>query len=317
MHSVRFALLLALLGGCATTGTYVGPDSRDQPTPPLPDGDILHEVFLTANTADAESDVVLRALRAEMERAGEGATLVFMGDQVPNGIPDSASSARAEAEARMDALVGAARGLDGQVVVVPGDRDWARGADGVKAQEDYLETALDADVFTPGDQSGGPREIKLADGLRLMILDTAWWLRNPEDRPAGEAEDVNIRSPADVAAVLEAMIADRSDDRIVVVGHHPLRSNGPRGGGRTAGQVVSGLGLTALVAQTVGLSRQDLASSRYRDLRSALDNLFAEHKGLVYAAGHERNLAAFPVVRSPITQQTYLTSGTGGGEADP
>ena len=317
MHTVRFALVLMLVGGCATSGTYVGPDYRDQPTPALPEGDILHEVFLTANTADAESDAVLQVLRAEMERAGELGTLVFMGDQVPNGIPDSASSARAEAEARMDALVRAARGLDGRIVVVPGDRDWARGEDGLKAQEDYLEDALDADVLTPGDQAGGPREIELADDFRLMVIDTAWWLRNPGERPEGEAEDIDIRSPADVAAVLEALLADRDDSRLLVVGHHPLRSNGPRGGGRTVGQAVGGLGLTALVAQTFGFSRQDLASSRYRDLRSSLDALFAEHNLLVYAAGHERNLATFPVVRSTIKQQTYLSSGTGGGAADP
>ncbi|GAB5533975.1 MAG: metallophosphoesterase [Rubricoccaceae bacterium] len=317
MRSVCFALFLALLGGCATSGTYVGSDHRDQPTPPLPTGEITHEVFLTGNTADAESDAVLQALRAEMERAGELGTLVFLGDQVPNGIPDSASAARAEAETRMDALVNAARGLEGRIVVVPGDRDWARGEDGLKAQEDYLEDALDADVLTPGDQSGGPREIELADGLRLLVVDTGWWLQDPEDRPEGEAEDQDIRSPADVASVLEAIIADRDDDRLVAVGHHPLRSNGPRAGARTLGQTVSGLGLTALVAQTFGRNRQDLASSKYRDLRASLDHLFAEHNRLVYAAGHERNLAAFTVQRSPITQQTYLSSGTGGGAADP
>ena len=228
MRSVRFALLLAVLSGCATTGTYVGPEVRDQPTPPLPDGEILHEVFLTANTADAESDVVLQALRAEMERAGETGTLVFMGDQVPNGIPDSASSRRAEANARMDAIVRAARGLEGRIVVVPGDRDWAEGEEGLKAQEDYLEDALDADVLTPGDQAGGPREIELAEDFRLMVIDTAWWLRDAVDRPEGEAEDVDIRSPADVASVLEALLDDRNDSRLLVVGHHPLRSNGPR-----------------------------------------------------------------------------------------
>ena len=307
---------LALIGGCATSSPYVAPDLRDQPAPPLPDGEVAHEVFLTGNTADAASDAVLGALRAEMERAGERGTLVFLGDQVPDGIPDSASASRREAEVRLDALIGAARGLDGRVVVVPGDRDWARGEDGLKAQEDYLEAAL-GDVLTPGDQAGGPREIELAGGLRLLVVDTAWWLRDADGRPTGEAEGQDIRSPADVAAVLEAVIADRDDDRLVVVGHHPIRSNGPRGGGRTLGQTIGGLGLTALAAQTFGLSRQDLASGRYRDMRSALDRLLAAHDGLVYVAGHERNLALFPIVRSTVNQQTYLSSGTGGGQTDP
>ena len=314
-RSLAAALLAAslLAAGCATTTTYTAPESRDAPA--LPAGEIGHEVFLVGNTGDGDGGAVLRAVRAEMERAGEGATLVFLGDQTSAGYPESGPG-RALAEAELDRVIAAARDLDGEVVVIPGDRDWGAGEDGLKRQEDYLEAEL-GDVLTPGDQSGGPREDKLADGLRLIALDTAWWLL--DERPEGEAEDVRIATPSDVVEVLDGVIADRADDRLVVVGHHPIRSNGRYGGARTFGQGALTLGLGPLATRAFGLDSRDLAFPRTRALRRALDASLSPQiaDGLVYAASHDRALQAFRAKRNEVNEQLYLVSGTAGGAVDP
>ena len=301
----------ALLAGCATTATYTAPDSRDIPA--LPAGEVAHEVFLVGNTADGDARAVLAAVRAEMERAGEEATWVFLGDQTTAGLPEAGAAGRAEAEAELDRVVAAARGLEGDVVVLPGDRDWAQGEDGLKRQEDYLEAEL-GDVLTPGDQSGGPREDKLADGLRLIALDTAWWLE--DERPEGEAEDLRIAAPSDVIQVLDGIIADRDDDRILVVGHHPIKSKGRYAGARTPGEGALTLGLGPLVQNAFGLDPRDLAYPRTRAMRLALDESLSRHNELVYAASHDRALQAFRVKRNEVLEQVYLVSGSAGA-ADP
>lgn len=309
----RLLLLTLVLAGCATTGSYLGPDIRESPLPALPAGEVAHEVFLLGNTGDLRTEAVLRAVGLEATRAGEASTVVLLGDQTTAGLPDSASARYAAAEAPLRALAAALRAVPGRIVAVPGDRDWARGEDGLKAQEKALEALLGRDVLTPGDQAGGPREMKLAEGLRLVALDTAWWLLDAGDRPSGEAEGEDIRNPADVAILLDQILVDRDDDQLIVVGHHPLRSNGEYAGFRTPGETLAGFGVTALAAQTVGTDRQDLASPTYRRMREALDGVLRQANGLVYVAAHDHSLQMLPATRSAILAQTFLVSGTGGG----
>ena len=313
MRMRRFLFLALALAGCATTTSYLGPDARESPTPALPTGAVAHEVFLLGNTGDLQTEAVLRAVALEASRAGEESTVVLLGDQTTGGLPDSASAAYAAAEAPLRALAAALRDVPGRIVAVPGDRDWARGEDGLKAQEKALEALLGRDVLTPGDQSGGPREMKLAEGFRLIVLDTAWWLLDAAARPSGEAEGEDIRSPADVTTVLDQILVDRDDDQLLVVGHHPFRSNGESAGFRTAGETIAGFGVTALAAQTVGTRRQELASPSYRRMREALDGVMAQADGLVYAAAHDHSLQLIPARRTTIRAQNFLVSGTGGG----
>ena len=310
------AAAVLVVAGCATTRDYVAPRYRDAPTPDLPAGEVAFRVFLTGNTGDVAggNEAVLTALGADARRSGQASAVVLLGDATAAGVPEGAGAT--EALRPVEAVGRALFGYPGRIVVVPGDRDWAEGEAGVKRLEDGLITILGDSVLTPGDQGGGPRDIELAPGLRLLAIDTAWWLRDPDQRPEGDFDGENVRSPADVATFLEQTIADRDDDRIVVVGHHPLRSNGGYAGQRTVGQTIAGLGVGPLVAQTVGAGGQSLASERYRAMRDVLDGLFARQDGLVYASSHDRSLQTFDVVRSEINRQTYLVSGTGGGRAE-
>ena len=302
--------LAALVAGCATTATYVAPDRRAEPVPPLPDGEVAHEVFLAANTGDLDANddaPVLRALGAAARAAGEDVTVAILGDVTADGLPPEDDPDRAEAEAPVRALIAALDGVEGRVLVVPGDRDWAQGEDGVKRLEDLLDDAFDADVLTPGDQAGGPKQDKAAEGLRLIALDTAWWLLDTDDRAEGDAEDQDVRTPGDVTRILEQVVLDRDDDRIVVLAHHPLISRGPYAGYR-------GDPLTSLAARTVGFSAQDLASPRYRAMRSSLGRVAELHDRLVWAAGHDRILQTYDDVVNTLRRQTHLVSGTAGGE---
>ncbi|HEX8299157.1 MAG TPA: BamA/TamA family outer membrane protein [Rubricoccaceae bacterium] len=309
---VAFAALAA--AGCATTRDYVAPRYRDAPAQPLPEGVVAYRVFLTGNTGDVGrgSDAVLTALGADARAAGQASAVVLLGDETPGGLREG----DAQALRPVQALGRAFEGYPGRIVALPGDRDWEEGKDGVERLEDALIQTLGDSVLTPGDQAGGPRVLELAPGLSLIALDTAWWLRDPDERPEGEFEGENVRSPADVATYLESVIEDRSDDRIVVVGHHPVVSNGEYAGQRTVGQTVATLGVGPLLGQTVGTSGQSLASERYRSMRTVLDGLFARQDRLVYASAHDRSLQTFDVIRSEINRQAYLVSGTGGGQAE-
>lgn len=310
----RFApLVLALLvAGCASTGPYLASEYRAEPAPALPDGDVAHTVFLTGNTADLETEAVLRALAADARPLGEDATVVLLGDLTPDGIPAEGAPGYDEARTLLQRTAAPFDGFEGTVMVVPGDRDWERGEDGVRRLEDLVEDLFGGDVLTPGDQAGGPREDEPAEGLRLVTIDTGWWLLDREARPTGEAEDQEVRTPGDVARILQQIAIDRRDDRMIVLAHHPLDSRGEHAGYRTFGQGVAGLGLTALAARTFGFSRQDLASSSYRTMRDVLRSSVSSHERLAWAAAHDHSLQTLFEERGP-TRQYDLVSGTGGG----
>ena len=308
MRRLLLPAALLAIAGCATTQTYVAPERRAEPAPALPAGDVAHQIFLTGNTGDFETDAVLRAVGEAARQAGDDATVVVLGDVTAAGIPAAGAPGRAEAERPVRALIDALAGVAGDVVVVPGDRDWAEGEDGVKRLETLLDDAFDADVLTPGDQSGGPREAELAEGLRLVAFDSAWWLLDADDRPEGEAEDQDVRTPGDVARILEQIVRDRDDSRIVVVAHHPLVSRGAYAGYRSNP-------LSSVLSRTFGLGRQDLAAPDYRQMRSVLGRVLDLHDEIVYAAAHDRILLTVEEEASTLHTDYALVSGTGGGRA--
>ena len=136
----------------------------------------------------------------------------------------------------------------------------------------------------------------------------------PTTAPSGEFDGENVRSPPTSRPTSGRSSRTAIDDRIVVVGHHPIVSNGEYAGQRTVGQTLATLGVGPLVGQTVGTSRAEprlgalpldarrssTASSRARTASSTPPPTTA-------------TLETFDVVRSEINRQTYLVSGTGGG----
>src|SRR5690606_12656808 len=209
------------------------------------------------------------------------------------------SAGWAAAEGRLRALAETVDGYAGRVLVLPGDRDWAQGEEGVERLEDYLEARLDrGDVVAPGDARPGPLLPEIADGLKLLALDTAWWLSDGA-KPTGDAArfegdegEYEVENEFEVVAAVEDALRDFDPDEenVLVVGHHPLMSNGPYGGHSTLSQHL----LPPVLGSVVPLYRQfiggpqDLTRPSYRALRQALGEPFPARDPVVHAAAHDR-----------------------------
>ncbi len=320
-----FVVSVFLLSGCAATRTYVDP-ARNTPEATVADEDVAYEVFLLGNTGSGDADdatPVLMALSRELQRAPEESAVVFLGDQLNEAMPDSGTASRADANRRLEMIAESVVGFKGRVFVVPGDHDWD-GPESVRREEDELERLLGRDdVFIPGDARSGPVVLELNDNLVLVGLDTAWWLED-DPRPTGDAGDIEgdegefeITNPGDIIFAVEDALDKYADQDVLVVGHHPLRSNGPHGGQFTVGRHLVPLPIIGsaypLYRQFAG-TRQDLAHPRYRAYRTALDRVFRSRSRLIFASSHERSLQAFPfdaALRGLV--QHYLISGSGAG----
>ncbi|MEM6782952.1 MAG: BamA/TamA family outer membrane protein [Bacteroidota bacterium] len=354
LAALGLALCAALaLSACTHTRPQLDPQSGAVPDAPAPTGPHMHRVVLIGNTGAAlETDAALGRLGEELAALDaddqEATTVVYLGDVMPGGMPDSSSTSRAEAEAHLRRQLAPLAGFRGRVIVLAGDRDWEGGLAALRRTEAFVEQHLhalledeadDPDVdntFRPDGGYPGPEDVKLADGLRLFALNTGWWLTD-EERPFGDTGDYDLVEPVDMLAELEDRLEDRDDDDIVVVGHHPLLSNGRYGGAYPLADhlfplrnAVGPLGYVLplpLVGSTYPLyhayigTDQDLAEARYAALNGALERVYRTHGNVFVAGAHDFSLQHFPLSAGEYNRHAIVsgagvrTEGVAGGGA--
>ena len=222
------------------------------------------------------------------------ATLVaFLGD---NMYPEGMTRRRLhEAEARLLPQIQAAERSGARVVFIPGNHDWAEGGEegfeAVLEQERYVHARLGyAGGFLPQNGCPGPAVADLFDGVRIVALDTQWWLhagpKPTTECPEGTSEEV-------LAALGRLLDTDR---HVVVLAHHPLFGYGRHAGFSEWREHL----LPPIIGSVIALSRklplrsQDHNSARYKAMVAAFEGVFRdrpEREGLlVWASGHEHNL---------------------------
>jgi hypothetical protein len=295
------AAAAAAAGSCARAPT-------PRLVPAAPADRIVHRLFLLGDGGvPAADDPVLAALRAALAEAPGGSTVLFLGDNVyPRGLPAGDDPTRGDAEARLRSQLEAARGA-AQIVFVPGNHDWVRGAadgwDAIRRQAAYVAgSGVPHARVLPDGGCPGPAEVP-AGPVRVAVLDTQWWLHDGP-KPVAASSSCPAYTPGTVTAGLRAWLLADTTRPAIVVGHHPLLTGGSHGGyfewtdhlfpltnvKPWLWLPLPFLGSAYPVARNLGISKQDLSSGRYRTLRDSLAAAFAARPPLVYAAGHEHNL---------------------------
>jgi hypothetical protein len=261
-------------------------------------------LFLIGDAGQPDAHAVgapLDSLALHASLAPERALIVFLGDNVyPEGVPEEGSAEWADARRRLAAQVYAVpRGARG--IFLPGNQDWAGetafGLYSIRLQEQMLAALAEGrDVrMLPGNGCPGPVTLDFGR-LRLIALDTQWWLHDYILR------DADSNCATDVATVTNRLRADvqapRAGQIVVVAGHHPLMTGGMHGGY---------CGISGPFRRFGGRT-QDIMSKSNRTMRDSLEAAFRGRPPLVYAAGHEHNLQ---VLRGGRSVEYLLVSGAG------
>ena len=131
-----------------------------------------YSVYLLGDSRLAFSDdSLLSLLELHLEDAGEQSAVIFLGNNVhPNGLPDSTERGWEVAQESLDAQMELLKGYEGEIIIIPGNRDWANGRqeglEYVKNQRKYIENYLDeSKVFLPKKGRPGPTEIHLTNDI--------------------------------------------------------------------------------------------------------------------------------------------------------
>ena len=254
------------------------------------------------------SGTALGRLKEMLGTESAQSAVVFLGDNIYCcGLPDSASAKRAQAEMRIDAAIDAVAGFAGRIIFIPGNHDWGDSGsisrETLLRQQRYIEERLGKDTFLPQNGFPGPTEVKLTDEIRLIAIDTQWWML--DDKPFGDTGEYEVEEDADFLLELRELLAKRDDEHILLVGHHPLISYGEHGGHfslkdhlfpltnfwKNAWLPLPIIGSLYPFIRSIAGGDQDISNRNYQALQGALLSLFQRHDGnLVYASGHDHNL---------------------------
>ncbi len=317
------ALVAALSAACAPNPLPV------LSQPPLPGTPPAAVVYLIGDAgASSDSSLVLRQLRQDLlGQAARSATMVvFLGDNVyEHGVrPHGADGRSAEGIARLAAQAAVVEGTRAEAVFVPGNHDWDQsdGAAAIRRQGDLLRQLASTSLRTrmlPANACPGPISVELGGVLRLIFLDTEWWLRDAPGQPNPWCPDASRQSVLDSLA---SVLTWAGPDHVIVLGHHPLETYGPHGGYFGLRDIFFPatnlwkplyipVPLLYPIVRNLLTPRQDLTGSSNRELRESLVQAFrrAGRRPLAYAAAHEHSLQVFE--GGPYGVGTVLVSGAG------
>jgi len=297
-------------------------------TSPLPPERVLVRLYLIgdAGAPNPAGEPVLQALSREL-RSGTGDRVVlYLGDNAyPRGLPPTDDPGRRDAERRILAQIEVVTKAHATGYFVLGNHDWERFGSGgwaAAGRQDRFIDSVGAGQVTlqPDDGCPGPNVVDIGERLRLVLLDTQWWLHSGP-KPKGSGSGCPAKSESEVVDSLRGAILAAKGRMVVVAGHHPLKSGGVHGGYFgwkdhlfPLQQVVSWLwlplpaiGSLYPAARQNGISSQDLSSPVYQRMVQQLRQAFDAAPPALYAAGHEHNLQV--IAGGP----THLELVSGGG----
>jgi hypothetical protein len=302
---------------------------------PLPSLDSIEVAIFLIGDAGSQAydgEPVLRELALQSDSLRPVRQfVVFLGDNVyPRGVPPAGHPNRDDAERKLAAQVMAIRRGSAQGLLVPGNHDWDRqGRDGwnsIRRQDTLVRQFGGTDVrLAPSGGCPGPDVVDLGAHVRLIAMDTEWWLHN-DVKPYGDTSPCPTRTYEEVEDSLAGALRDKGERHAIVLTHHPLQSGGTHGGHFTLNDHLFPLrnwkpwmwlplpivGSLYPISRQQGISNQDVSGQKYQLLRRAFERAFYRHPPLAVASGHDHDLQVIRGGRSGITWAAYqLVSGAG------
>jgi hypothetical protein len=289
------ALIVFFFNACAT---YNAQYKETNIVTKFPEKEIAHSFYLIGDAGNSPIGTETEALKdfkEELNKANQQSTALFLGDNIyPAGMPKKGHEQREFAEHQLNVQMESAKDFKGKAIFIPGNHDWyAKGLNGLKRQENYIENRLGKNTFLP--ENGCPIEnVDISDNIVMIIIDTEWYLTNWDKHPTIN-DDCKIKTRDQFFLEYESLIKKAQGKTTIIAMHHPMYTNGSHGGQydfKSNLKPVPIIGsLKNVLRKTSGVSPQDLQNKKYRELKKRLVTLSQSNNDkLIFVSGHDHNL---------------------------
>ena len=286
--------------------------------------EVSHRFYLIGDAGnDTTSGQTLLNLKARL-KDDPLSTVIFLGDNVYHQgleIGNPKSLTYLKSEKKLLSQLSVVQNFGGNVYFVPGNHDWKAGKwQGLKAitkMSKYIEENLDLTSirnkneqnFVPTAGFPGPFTTTIADGVRIIVIDSQWGLQKQLFHPVGRNKS-SRKTLEELYGEIDSLLnlASMNKELVIFAAHHPIYTIGEHNSRKEP--------LRFLVNYTplqlfglLGLNRwliQDVHQPRYRRYRENILRLFDKYNNIIYVAGHEHNLQYFN-----RGMNRYIVSGSG------
>ena len=305
------ASAIALTSGCSSRSEREAQLLRR--TPPLRVSERAFSVLLVGDAGEPVRNVapIFNAIAREARDARDRTTVIVLGDNIyHSGLPPEGDPTRQESVERIEGQVLPLKASGSSALFIPGNHDWHEGSGGngwetVKRQGEYVERIGGPEVrFRPIGGCPGPDiEDGLVRGLRVVVLDTQWWIQNGP-KPQNPGSSCPAATDAEVQSALRSALVPDDGRPVIVVSHHPPISGGGHGGHFTKRDHLFPLrawkgwmwlplpviGSLVPLYRSLGGYPQDTPAAVYEHMLSVINPVLREHPPLAWAAGHEHGI---------------------------
>ena len=296
---------IALLPHCADYRIHEA-EIEDLTSDVAPGGELEFSAFLVGDLG-YDYDRGLTTLESMIDAMPSGedeSALLLLGDIT--GKDGLRKNAEDDDEAYLDELIKRFQKVPGKIYYTPGENEIARGGQFSRLErlEDYIDDHSEKEVrFMPNNACSGPDDEELMKDVGLIGVNTAWYMADwDRDEEVSEGCDYTNRDAMTFALADE--IKGYRDQVKVIMMHHPLQSNGNRGGEFSLKQhlfpltdLVPGayvplpvVGSIFRLIQGVGGGTQDLHSLRYQEYVRKVETGIDDETNVIFVSAHEHNM---------------------------
>jgi hypothetical protein len=323
---LNYLFLLLFISGCSTS--YYIKKGYEKAAEETDDSMIDYRVLLIGDAGEPSPDYrepVLHEMESRAKLLPEKTINIFLGDNVyPFGLEAEDDLMYTIYKSRLDEQINIMKQSGTEGVFIPGNHDWGEGGrdgwDRIRRMGQYIDLHKPSIEILPKDGCPGPVVKDYGNQLRVIYIDSQWWLHN-DIKPNQSNSDCYPVTKEGVINSIDSLLKSSGERLVLIAGHHPLKTYGPHGGyfdwkahifplldfSKYLWIPLPVIGSLYPLGRMAGISPQDMSNSLNKDFVEKIEEVLSKHNNVIYAAGHEHSLQ----VINGVNNNFYLVSGYG------